>query len=330
MLKDVFHEDFSKDSALNEIIRRSISRDVSQEKSQGLRRSSRVSAAARENKEAKRLDGISEVSPKAKPTPKLQTVTTLRSILISYIGNLIGLVAFPAIVLLLHLACTRDQCTLTKFHIPRNWRVYLNLEAAEIVLGFVLSQAILMLLPIGRNVGGQLGRNGTLIYRCNGELKIFFVILSYLKDFILIFFFFLGLLSTFLTVAGVAGLWYYKIPVTIVYEKLLPLLVSSAALGYLLSITLFIKGGRAPVPGLNPEGITGNRLHQFLVGREVNPILFKRINVKTLLIRTLTNGTVSNFFILAALSDLWDINFILTFTAYFAWIIGFESLRSSK
>lgn len=83
-----------------------------------------------------------------------------------------------------------------------------------------------------------------------------------------------------------AGLWYYKFPVTIVYERLIPLLVSSSILAYVLGVVLFIKGGRAPVPGLNPHGIIGNKAYQFVVGREVNPIFFGRINVKVVLLRT--------------------------------------------
>lgn len=268
VLKDVMHEDYSKDSTLNEIIRRSMSRDISQEKVGTLRRSSRISTAAatRENEASKKIDGLSQnIISKAKATAKAR-IPTLRSKLISTFGSLIVLALPVAFTLLLHLSCTRDQCTLSKFHIPRNWRVYLNLEAAEIVLGFTLLQAILLLLPIGRIAQGPVGRNGSLTYRCN------------------------GLLSSVLTIAMVGGLWYYKFPVTIVYEKLLPLIVASGGLGYLLAIVLFIKGGRAPVPGLNPAAVSGNRLHQFVVGREVNPIFFNKLNVKIWIMRVAFNG----------------------------------------
>lgn len=101
-------------------------------------------------------------------------------------------------------------------------------------------------------------------------------------------------MSSVLTIGLIAGLWYYKFPVTIIYEKLLPLIVASAGFGYLLGIILFIKGGRAPVPGLNPQAVTGNLLHQFLVGREINPVLFNKLNVKIWLVRIALNGIVSH------------------------------------
>lgn len=104
---------------------------------------------------------------------------------------------------------------------------------------------------------------------------------------------FSGLLSSILTIALIGGLWHYKFPVTIVYEKLIPLIVASAGFGYLLGIILFIKGGKAAVPGLNPKAVTGSLLHQLVVGREINPILFGKLNVKVWIMRILCNGIVS-------------------------------------
>lgn len=101
-----------------------------------------------------------------------------------------------------------------------------------------------------------------------------------------------GLLCTFLTVGLVAGLWQYQFPVTIVYDKLIPLLFSSVIFAYILGLLLFIKGGRAPVPALNPASIVRSRFYQFFVGREVNPF-FGKINIKILLIRTSLNGMVN-------------------------------------
>lgn len=71
------------------------------------------------------------------------------------------------------------------------------------------------------------------------------------------------------------------------------LMIASAIFGYGLSIILFIKGGRASVPSLNPESMGKNRLYQFFAGREINPLLFGKINVKTLLLRISFNGLVS-------------------------------------
>lgn len=171
VLKDVLHDDFSKDSQLNEIIRRSISRDISQEKASTLRRSTRISTMRDSDESSRKVDGISKsLASKALSRKPLGPEYEFGG----WLGALIIVIALPLLVLTAHLACTREQCTLSKFHIPRNWHVYFNLEAAEIVLGFVLLQAILSVLPIGRRVSGPPGRNGALVYRCNGNLKILF------------------------------------------------------------------------------------------------------------------------------------------------------------
>ena len=55
--------------------------------------------------------------------------------------------------------------------IPKNVTHYVTLEGSAIYLGWVLLQAILYAIPIGRVVEGQALLDGTrLKYRMNGEL----------------------------------------------------------------------------------------------------------------------------------------------------------------
>ena len=64
------------------------------------------------------------------------------------------------------------------------------------------------------------------------------------------------------------------------YQKFIPLSVSAILFGTGLTVILFLVGGRASVSTLNPKGNTGNILKDFLLGRQISPVLFGRIDVK--------------------------------------------------
>lgn len=51
----------------------------------------------------------------------------------------------------------------------------------------------------------------------------------------------------------------------------MPLITTSYAVALLVSIVLFVKGGKAAKKSLNPKGNTGNKINDFIVGRELNP-----------------------------------------------------------
>ncbi|KAK6631734.1 hypothetical protein RUM43_013798 [Polyplax serrata] len=250
------------ESKLNEIIRRSISRELSQEKTNSYRIPPHTSLLTSLNeKDAKKYEGFSKES-QMRPKKKLFSSFSLPV----WFKTGFGLTVPPLVVLTLHLACKFNQCRFNRINISRNWQNYINLEAGGIVFAFTLLQAILSVLPIGKIVSVPAGVNGSLQYRCN------------------------GLLSTFLTVGIVAGLWHYKFPIIFVYDKIIPVLITSIILAYLLGFVLFIKGGYAPIPAWNPTSIVASRFHQFYAGREVNPFLFGKINAKVLLMRTCFNG----------------------------------------
>lgn len=187
------------------------------------------------------------------------------------------------------LGCTKEQCELKAFHIPRNWRLYLNLQSAIAVAAFFALQTLLYLIPIGRIVKS----NGSS-YRANGKLNSSDLTCCWFWDNIFIWHIFLtGCLALFLTGAITAGFWYLGFPVTLAYERFVSLATSAYILSWVLSLGIFIKGGYARISSLNPQA-TGNRIHDFFAGREVNPTIGP-INVKIVLFRFCIVGTVRFF-----------------------------------
>ncbi|XP_018910355.2 delta(14)-sterol reductase TM7SF2 isoform X1 [Bemisia tabaci] len=181
---------------------------------------------------------------------------------------LLYLIVFPAIVTLTHLSCTRaESCKLWPVRFPQTWRYFVNLESSLIFLGFVVWQIFLSILPVGKKVSGI---SESLEYRLSGN----------------------GLLSAFLTLSAIGGLRYFKFPVLSVLDRPMPLITTSYAVALLVSIVLFVKGGKAAKKSLNPKGNTGNKINDFIVGRELNPriksfdfkLFFKRHALLTALV----------------------------------------------
>lgn len=86
-----------------------------------------------------------------------------------WLGALVQIVGFVVLIGSVLLGCTKDQCLLQSFHIPRNPRVYFNVQSAIAVVGFFTLQALLSALPIGRIVKTP---PGTATYRANGNYLV--------------------------------------------------------------------------------------------------------------------------------------------------------------
>lgn len=145
---------------------------------------------------------------------------------------------------------------------PLSWKYYLDLSVAQWFAAFLAVQAVLSALPLGRIKQGVSQRYGLANpqYRCTGfQIAV-------------------------LTLSAVAGLQYLGYPMTLVLSKSVTLLVQSIILGLLVSVALYVKGGRpSAVP--NPNGNTGNVVYDFWIGREINPRL-GLFDVKQFLLRT--------------------------------------------
>lgn len=85
-----------------------------------------------------------------------------------WLGALCLIVLLPTAIILPQIACLNNKCVLTGYHWPQKLQSYLNANAAIMYLGFLVSLAILSILPIGRIVEGQQNKIGRLQYRING------------------------------------------------------------------------------------------------------------------------------------------------------------------
>nr|CAJ15494.1 lamin B receptor [Danio rerio] len=117
-----------------------------------------------------------------------------------------------------------------------------------IVLLWLLFQAVLSLLPVGKLVEGMPLKNGkTLKYRING---------------------FYALLLTAVA-AGVAV--YQEVDLSYIHAHFLQFYTSALLIATLLSIYLFIRSRWASKDELAPGGIFGYIIYDFFMGRELNP-----------------------------------------------------------
>jgi lamin-B receptor len=103
-----------------------------------------------------------------------------------------------------------------------------------------------------------------------------------------------GLLSAIVTVVILGVLRHFKYPVTIIVDKYVQFFVMGLIFAYVLAVLLYIRGGRAHIMAQNPFAVTGSRIYDFWMGREVNPRIGP-FDVKVGLYRTGIIGMVSYF-----------------------------------
>ncbi|XP_015120862.1 delta(14)-sterol reductase [Diachasma alloeum] len=177
----------------------------------------------------------------------------------------------PISIILPQVACYNNKCSNTVgFRLPTKWHVYLNLNATLYYTGFLLFVAIGSLLPVGRVVDGQQNKTGRLQYRVNGWL------------------------TAIICLAGMAICEYhfnYRVS-DYILRSILQLAVSGWIIATILAIMLYIKAGRAPVAALNIYGSTNNLIYDFWQGREINPRIGGRLDIKTVLIRSAIIGAL--------------------------------------
>eukprot|EP00079_Xenopus_tropicalis_P020051 XP_012810537.1 PREDICTED: lamin-B receptor-like [Xenopus tropicalis] len=155
-------------------------------------------------------ESLPETAEKNAENPKLAFGGT--------VGCLLFMICFPALLYCLLVACG-----------PHSASVYPSLELLDAqVFGFfvlwILLQASLAILPLGKVVDGvQLGNGSRLKYRMNG-IHVFF-----------------------LTAATAAAMmYYYKINILYVYEHYLQFAASATLFSLLFSVYLYVRSYRVP------------------------------------------------------------------------------------
>ncbi|XP_033103942.1 delta(14)-sterol reductase TM7SF2-like [Anneissia japonica] len=165
------------------------------------------------------------------------------------IGATFTVVFLPLFMYYLYFVCGKEKCELTlKPDFSKNWKDYYDFEAYMIFLGWMVFQAALYILPIGKVCQGQQLKNGSrLQYRLNG----FF--------------------AFFVSVAVFFGLYHKGYSVTVVYNKFLPLMTASILFSFVMSVLLYIKSMFVPNNQLAPGGNSHCTIYDFFIGHELNP-----------------------------------------------------------
>ena len=110
------------------------------------------------------------------------------------------------------------------------------------------------------------------------------------------YFLFSGLLCGLLSVIIFAVCIYEELEIIdLIIQNSVQFLISGWILGTILSLLLFVKGGRAPVANLNIHGSTNSVIYNFWQGREINPRIGP-VDFKITLFRTSMIAIVIIFF----------------------------------
>ncbi|KAM3861239.1 delta(14)-sterol reductase LBR [Diretmus argenteus] len=214
------------------------------EKSQGRynlrRRKDDGAAAARQQEEEKK-----EVKPAAAPAATSTTPLDFGG----RIGAYFWLLFLPAWVLFVVLQVNLEDPSLANFPPPLPpLDSFWDTKALGVVLLWILFQALLHMLPVGKLSDGMPLRSGeSLKYRTNG--------------------FFAIVVSAVAVVAAV----HQGVDLTYIHSHFLQLAVASVLVSFLLSVYLYIRSRYAPVDQLALGGNSGSVVYDFFKGRELNP-----------------------------------------------------------
>ncbi|CAG0880090.1 unnamed protein product [Cyprideis torosa] len=180
------------------------------------------------------------------------------------IATLLWALTICAVCLQVTYMAGKPDCSLSNMRVPvitRKMVMDIDKKGLAMVAGFMLFQAILQLVPLGKVADGPATPKGRSKFRQNG-LFAFLVTLG------LIPFFPAELLD------------YLKDT-----QKLVKELLYSFAFAFILSLILYIKARKLPATQLNPLGNTGRSIVNWHMGREINPRFFNFFSVKTFLFR---------------------------------------------
>lgn len=186
---------------------------------------------------------------------------------VEIIASLLVLILVPLLCLYLH--CTCDKASSCQFQVPDVTRLsqlktWFHYETSIIFVLLTWGIGIASLLPLGRFVRFPRDRGGSTEYLFN------------------------GLFVAILVIAGVGvSQFYFKYPIlNILYRYSFQLATTTIACSLLSSLVYFIRATFiTPRADWNPHANTGYALIDFLIGREVNPKIFRFFEVKLITLR---------------------------------------------
>lgn len=164
------------------------------------------------------------------------------------IGVYFWMFFLPAWVLYLVLQVNQEDPSLINFpQLPALESLW-DVQALGIVVLWMLFQALLYVLPVGKLSEGMPLRTGErLKYRTNG----FFAIV--------------------VSAIAVAAAIHQGVDFTYIHSHFLQLAVAALLISFLLSVYLYIRSRKAPVDQLALGGNSGSVMYDFFKGRELNP-----------------------------------------------------------
>eukprot|EP00064_Thunnus_orientalis_P010936 superscaffoldBa00001528_g10965 len=165
------------------------------------------------------------------------------------IGAYFWLLFLPVCVLLLILQVKQDDPSLTNFPPPLPpLEAFWDAQALGCVIVWILFQALLYILPVGKlSEGMPLRSGGKLKYRTNG----FFAIS--------------------VSAVAVAAAVYQGVDLTYIHSNFLQLAAATFLISVLLSIYLYVRSRYAAPDQLALGGNSGNVIYDFFKGHELNP-----------------------------------------------------------
>ncbi|XP_076314302.1 delta(14)-sterol reductase TM7SF2-like [Tachypleus tridentatus] len=221
------------------------------------------------------------------------------------IGAFLMSLLLPALCVYVHLACTRYSCTIKQLPV---FLKYGSRDPALFYVGWILFQAVLTALPIGKVVEG-------LPVRCeNGFSK-----LKYRMN---------GFITLVVNLLMLTSMLYFKCPVSFVYKNLFQLMVISILFSIFMSVALYIKGCRAPSYAQNEAGLSGCPQYDFFQGRELNPRVGKMFDLKLFLIHVGLIGwaSVDLCLLYQSYEEFKHLNYPILFTVSCQFVFIFVNL----
>ncbi|KAM6964810.1 delta(14)-sterol reductase LBR [Aplochiton taeniatus] len=195
--------------------------------------------------EVQKVEGAAPQSKVATPVPAAPAPLDFGG----RIGAYFWLLFLPSMVSFLLLMCGLEDPRLANFPppVPQLESLW-DRRACGLVLLWILFQALLYVLPVGKLSEGMPLKNGTVLqYRTNG---FFALTLSALA-------------------VGVA--MHQEVDLTYIHSHFLQLTAVTFLLAVLLSVFLYVRARRAPLDQLASGGSSGYVVYDFWKGRELNP-----------------------------------------------------------
>ncbi|KAJ8275197.1 hypothetical protein COCON_G00098220 [Conger conger] len=216
------------------------------------------SRASRYNLRRRKEDAVAKATPREEPktravepltvTKRWATPKTTELDFGGRIGAFFMLLFLPAVVFALLLTCMADGSILSFPPPVPPPQAFWSTQAFGVVLLWILFQAVLYMLPVGKVTEGIPLKSGKrLKYRMNG---------------------FFAFLVTALAV-GVAV--YYEVDFSYVHKHFLQLATSALLVSVLLSVYLYVRSRWAAGDELAPGGNSGHVMYDFFMGHEHNP-----------------------------------------------------------